>query len=513
MCTFRSAVLAVLAVAVVVLGGCGGSSVSTPLLTPMMSTLAAGEVSFAAPEESPDNPVRVAAATNLFPCVLFARGQFMMWTGGTGDLVYLSTSADGLSWGSPQQNTGLTTRAVRPRVVYDASSDRFEMWSWNASNEYAFGAIYHATSTDGVNWQGNQTCAAYGSPHRPVYTLFQNSVGTNGACQVILNPGATLTAPDYASPMANRYVMFHHMVRQADGKRVVGLAVSPDGITWGAPVERTGVLEVGPTGAWDSGQATDCTVIEHEGTYHMYYGGGVSSAKQGIGYASSSDGLLWSKAASPVFVPDSAVAWRTSQVLAPGAVVDDAAMRLYFLGNSNAVGLATLSLAPPVDPVEPPVTPDPDPPVTPDPDPPVTPDPDPPVTPDPGPSPSLDVTPPTVELAKPSKTVLWPPLGFRIRVTFRGKVTDAESPIAAATLAIDDEYKKESQVVDLLPKLMSDGSFCVTVKLRASRLARDRDGRLYLATLSAADAAGNRAEVATTKVICPHDYKPKHRGH
>lgn len=500
MSTFRSALVAVGAVAIVVLGGCGGSTISPPALTPMMGTLAAGEPDFTAPEESPGNPIRAAAPTNLFPCVLFARGQFMMWTNGPGDVVYLSLSADGLSWGPPQQCGGLNARAVRPRVIYDADRDRFEIWAWNGSNEYNFGAIYHATSSDGVNWQGNSTCTAYGSPHRPVYTLYGNSVGTYGPCHVILNEGSALTTPDYANPMANRYVMFYHMSRQADGKRVVGLAVSPDGITWGAPVERTGVIEVGPSGSWDSGRATDCTVIEHGGVYHLYYGGGTSSANEGIGYASSTDGLNWTKAVAPIFVPDSTVSWRRSQVLAPSAFADDSGMKLYLLGDGYAVGLATVSFQ-----STPAPGPDPDPAPEPDPDP--TPIPDPEPNPDPQPSPSGDVTPPVIKLYRPSTTVLWPALGARLPVLVKGMVKDTESGLAVARLAVQDEYRQENQEIDLLPKLKRDGSFCVMLKLRASRWPRDRDGRRYLIVLSAADRAGNKAEPVVATVVCPQKRK------
>ncbi len=496
MCTCRTASLALCVLAVVALGGCGGHAISPPAFAPMMGTLAAGEPDFTAPEENPGNPVRPAAANNLFPCVLFARGQFMMWTNGSGDTVFLSTSADGLSWGTPQQCSGLNTRAVRPRVIYDADSDRFEIWAWNGANEYSFGAIYHAISTDGLNWQDNRSCAAYGSPHRPVYTLFGDSVGTYGPCHVLFNEGASLTAPDYANPMANRYVMFYHMSRQADGKRVVGLAVSPDGITWGAPVERTGVVEVGPAGSWDSGRATDCTVIYRAGMYHMYYGGGTTSASQGIGYASSADGLNWIKTAAPVFVPDSAIPWRSSQIGAPGAFADDNELKLYMVGTGNAVGLATVALR--SDP-----EPEPDPEPTPDPQP----APDPAPTPDPQPS-SGDVTPPVIKLCRPSTTVLWPALGARMPVLVKGSARDTESGLAMAQLTVEDEYGQENQVIDLLPKLKRDGSFCVMLKLRASRWPRDRDGRRYLITLSAADRAGNTATPVVAKVVCSQKRKP-----
>lgn len=493
MSPLRSALLAVSAVAVVVLGGCGGSAISPNVSTPLMGTLAVGEPDFTAPEENPNNPVRAAAATNLSPCVLFARGQFMMWTNGSGDTVFLSVSTDGISWGPPQPCVGLNTRAVRPRVIYDASNDRFELWAWNGANEYNFGAVYHAISTDGLSWQDIRSCAAYGSPHRPVYTLYGNSVGIFGPCQVLFNEGASLSAPDYANPMANRYVMFYHLLRQADGKRVVGLAVSSDGITWGAPVERTGVLEVGPAGAWDSGQATDCTVIEHGGVYHMYYGGGVSSARQGIGYASSTDELNWSKAAAPIYVPDPAVPWRSSQVGAPSACVDGREMKLYMVGTDSAVGLATVQLQS-----------DPDPNPIPDPQP--TPDPQP--NPDPKPLPSGDVTPPFIKLCRPSPTVLWPARGARLPVLVKGTAKDAESGLAVARLAVKDEYGQENQVMDLLPKLKRDGSFCVLLKLRASRWPRDRDGRQYLIVLSAADRAGNEAKPVVAKVVCPQKRKP-----
>ena len=76
----------------------------------------------------------------------------------------------------------------------------------------------------------------------------------------------------------------------------IGYATSTDGISWtkqpGNPV-----LSAGPEGAWDGEKVADPNVLFDGTTYHMWYAGNDGSGWQ-IGYATSTDGVTWTKSPS-----------------------------------------------------------------------------------------------------------------------------------------------------------------------------------------------------------------------
>jgi predicted GH43/DUF377 family glycosyl hydrolase len=96
-----------------------------------------------------------------------------------------------------------------------------------------------------------------------------------------------------------RYRLWYHSY---DGtRRRIGYAESPDGLTWTKRSEP--VLDVGTPGAWDDGSIVEPRVFHMSDGYRMYYGGmhrGASAYRLGI--ATSPDGITWTRSAdSPVF--------------------------------------------------------------------------------------------------------------------------------------------------------------------------------------------------------------------
>ena len=64
------------------------------------------------------------------------------------------------------------------------------------------------------------------------------------------------------------------------------------------------ILPLGPVGTWDSVQIFGAQILEHDGLYYMFYTGsnGRGAFNGAIGYATSTDGYTWEKAAAnPVF--------------------------------------------------------------------------------------------------------------------------------------------------------------------------------------------------------------------
>jgi len=77
----------------------------------------------------------------------------------------------------------------------------------------------------------------------------------------------------------------------------IGYATSPDGVTW-TKYPSSGapapVVEHGPPGAADSFAAADPSVLQDGSTWRMWYTGDDSNKKR-IAYATSSDGVTWAK--------------------------------------------------------------------------------------------------------------------------------------------------------------------------------------------------------------------------
>jgi len=96
----------------------------------------------------------------------------------------------------------------------------------------------------------------------------------------------------------------------------IGYATSPDGIVWKRMSEKP-VLS--PEKPWEN----ICLMCPHviwdneAGVFKMWYSGGERYEPNAIGYATSPDGLKWTKnEANPVFVPDPKCAWEKHKVTA-----------------------------------------------------------------------------------------------------------------------------------------------------------------------------------------------------
>jgi len=90
------------------------------------------------------------------------------------------------------------------------------------------------------------------------------------------------------------YKMWYSGFNPADGRWRIHYAVSTDGTTW----QKFGVvLDVGATTAWDGGRiAFPFVVKDVNGQYHMWYGGAAGDTTDyEIGYATSANGLTWTK--------------------------------------------------------------------------------------------------------------------------------------------------------------------------------------------------------------------------
>lgn len=114
----------------------------------------------------------------------------------------------------------------------------------------------------------------------------------------------------------------------------IGLATSTDGITW----TKSGSNPVlSPGESWEIGGISGANVISSTGLYRMWYTGIDSSGTGRIGYASSSDGVTWTKyAGNPVLSIGSAGGWEDTDVLGPAVLKDGSTYHMWYDGNDGA---------------------------------------------------------------------------------------------------------------------------------------------------------------------------------
>jgi predicted GH43/DUF377 family glycosyl hydrolase len=96
----------------------------------------------------------------------------------------------------------------------------------------------------------------------------------------------------------------------------IGYATSPDGVTWKRMSDKP---VMSPEKPWEKICVMCPHVIWDEQThvYKMWYSAGERNEPNAIGYATSQDGITWTKCdANPVFVPDKKNSWEQHKVTA-----------------------------------------------------------------------------------------------------------------------------------------------------------------------------------------------------
>jgi len=287
------------------------------------------------------NPV-YSPGKAYYPSVLKEGGVYTMWSDcATG--VQVATSADGIAWTTAGQALGL----LNPRhTVVEKIGSEYRMWYNDSGRLYGIQDIRTATSSDGLTWTDDQPITQVGTTV-VTGTWPSWNTGSYGPCDILYNAAGsdTLTEPvDEASVWANKFVMYYDGTTGAD--EFLGLAVSNDGLNWrGYNDGANPVLDSSPTG-WDSGYVAFGTVIkESEDVFHLWYSGGNDSTlNNGIGYASSTDGINWVKDDdNPIFHKSDGVDWRDSRTYTPMVIGNE----MWFTGKDVETGVYAIGYAVP----------------------------------------------------------------------------------------------------------------------------------------------------------------------
>ncbi|OGD28228.1 MAG: hypothetical protein A2Y56_02770 [Candidatus Aminicenantes bacterium RBG_13_63_10] len=109
----------------------------------------------------------------------------------------------------------------------------------------------------------------------------------------------------------------------------MGLATSPDGINW-TKYSGNPVLKLGPEGSWDAGILICQEVLfdEADQVYKIWYVGGFNGV-YGIGYATSPDGIDWTKyAGNPVMTITEP--WEQTNIEGQCVIKDETGYRMWY---------------------------------------------------------------------------------------------------------------------------------------------------------------------------------------
>lgn len=236
-----------------------------------------------------------------FPAAYASSGQWIKYLGNP---VLLPTAG---SWDGDYVST--------PRVVYEGGTYRM----WYQGGFSGVSRIGYATSSDGVNWVKQGIALSPG----PAGDWDNSSIGLGS---VVWNGTAYLMW--YTGTNGTTYT-----------GGAVGLAVSKDSLNW---VKYSGnpVLTPSELGNDQKYIATPY-VVTLKLTYNMWYTG-KSAASPNVNkilYATSFDGIHWSKWPSPVFSPSANnTAWDSNDVFAPSVIWSGQIFGMWYSG-INQTGL------------------------------------------------------------------------------------------------------------------------------------------------------------------------------
>jgi len=286
------------------------------------------------------NPVyEVVPSRAYYPSILKESGLYTMWSD-SGSGLQVATSSDGISWTTAGIATGLSNVA---HSIVEKVGSSYRIWYWDTSQLYDINAMRTATSANSINWSNDQAITQVdGSIITGVSGDWNR--GSYGPADICYNSAgsATITAPvDEASVWANKFVMYYDGTTGSNES--LGLAVSNDGINWqGYDNGNDAVFAgTGMSSDWDEEYVSRATVLVFGADdYRMWYSGGNGVMNHGIGFATSLDGINWTRDTDPIFHIDDNESWRDVRTYTP-MVVDD---YMWFSGRDSN-GSYTIGLA------------------------------------------------------------------------------------------------------------------------------------------------------------------------
>lgn len=199
----------------------------------------------------------------------------------------------------------------------------YNMWFMGRTSGYALSAGF-AISQDGIDWLDNLP---------PLLTT-----GTDGEWD-----DTELQKMDVIFD-GNEYKLYY-TGGQTPGYNHIGLATSPDGITWTKYADNP-VISPGENGSWNSNRVKGPAVVFIDGLYMMWLEGLNADIHPSIGLYTSSDGIEWTPySQNPVFDNDPEINWEMRSINVPDVLIreDGSFLMMYggYDGNTRGCGFAT----------------------------------------------------------------------------------------------------------------------------------------------------------------------------
>jgi predicted GH43/DUF377 family glycosyl hydrolase len=275
--------------------------------------------------------------------VVFMDSIYHMWYSATDHpdgwnlQIFYAWSYDGINWTKLGDGPVVT---LGPDTAWDAKKvywsevifedGLFKMWysARGADLKYHIG---YAESNDGITWEKYA--------QNPILSDSEGSAfDDNGAIQ----------------PSILKIDDLYHMWYTGVGSSVpsvvvIQYATSLDGLSWecysGNPV-----LQLGAPGEFDSWQCGRPKVLLIEGQFHMWYDA-YDGDRQTVGYATSLDGINWTKwPGNPIFTADTS-SWEAWQVAMNDVLYSpDGTLQMWYQAGESiyltSIGYATSHLAP-----------------------------------------------------------------------------------------------------------------------------------------------------------------------
>jgi predicted GH43/DUF377 family glycosyl hydrolase len=142
---------------------------------------------------------------------------------------------------------------------------------------------------------------------------------------------------DATSAVVNT-VLFHEGIYKMwyEGDGGFGYATSPDGLNWTKDSLNNPVMEPGSAGEWDETEINNASVLIIDNIYHMWYSGIDFIHDNRIGYATSPDGITWTKdSLNPVIDHGSPGSWDDEEVMHPFVIHENDTLKMYYNGHNG----------------------------------------------------------------------------------------------------------------------------------------------------------------------------------
>jgi len=260
---------------------------------------------------------------------------------GDGTATSVSYSDDGYTWNNEATLVGITAGGYHCEVVLVGTVVYFYYWDANVTI-YSPTAIRVAQIDTTVNCSiasadsslsGNYITGVPGNLRNGTYgpsCIFYNAFPTN-------NP---------SNPYTYQWCMIHN---GTDGNNEGLLfATSSDGFVFSAWNSLTEVIPHGAYPEWDAWVGAASVWVDSTGLWHAFYSGGIGTSNgsdsnfaDGIGYASSVDGITWVKNVTNPTIFKTFSVRSAKRCYCPCIVKEDNGWRMYYTSKSQANSYVT----------------------------------------------------------------------------------------------------------------------------------------------------------------------------